>query len=419
MNNITKTSVTILSFLFFIHSAEAENKSLLSLFSNKQEVNYQKIYLEAIQKIKDEYVDEVSEKQLVQAAIDGMLSSLDPYSRFLNEDSAREIVETTKGEFSGIAVEVTMDEKNRLQVISPYENGPAFKAGVKAGDLITAIDAENTYGLTLAELAKKLRGPIGSKVVLSIYREDLKESIDVKITRDIIKLIPVSATLIPDDIIYINIMIFNSKTAEEIKYQYSKLSSSSAKPLKGVILDVRWNPGGLFDQAIETSNMFLDNGKPIVSVRGRTQESHQDYYSEGSDITNGLPIVIIVNSGTASAPEIVVGALHDNQRAVLVGTKTFGKASMQSVVPMEDGSAMKMTTAKYYTPSGLSIHGYGIEPDIIVQDIEKGLKNRKINFHDEKSLKKDPQLRRAIELLKGNYLYNKNDHEGSYLSDSN
>ena len=221
---------------------------------------------------------------------------------------------------------------------------------------------------------------MGSKVILSIYREETKESLDIKITRDIIKLIPVSAVLLPDDIIYMNIMIFNSKTAEEIKSQYNKLHSSAERPLKGVILDVRWNPGGLFDQAIETSNMFLDNGKLIVSVRGRTPENNQEYYSEGSDITNGLPVVIIINSGTASAPEIVVGALHDNQRAILVGTKTFGKASMQSVIPIEDGSAMKMTTAKYYTPSGLSIHGYGIEPDIIVQDIEKGLKNRNVNF---------------------------------------
>jgi len=404
--NIKYISAALLATTLNCATAYSQSKSLLNIFSGKNNVDYQQVYQDVFARVQDEYVEEVSEKALTEAAIEGMLSSLDPYSGFLDEKNTRDIISSTKGEFSGIAVEVTMD-KGRLKIISPYEDGPAFRAGIRAGDIITAIDHNATHGLSLSDLAEKLKGAVGSTVTLSIHREQTNETMDITITRTIVKLIPVSSKLIGEDVAYINISTFNAKTSEEIKEQYERMVKTAKKQIKGVVLDMRWNPGGLFDQAIETSSLFLKPDQPIVSVRGRSIESYQDYTSEGKDITNGLPIIILVNGGTASAPEVVVGALQDNKRAVVLGSKTFGKASMQSIIPLDETTAIKLTTAKYYTPSGASIHGHGIIPDISVQDVAVDSQHKLTSLRGQRSLQADPQLRRAIELIKGDYFYSK------------
>lgn len=382
-----------------------ESKSLFKLISEPKKVDYQSLFEDVLTQVQEGYVEEVNDKKLIEAAIEGMLTSLDPYSCFLDEQSTRDIVNSTRGESSGIAVEITLDKK-MLKVITPYENGPAFKAGIKAGDIITAINNEPTKDKTLSELAEKLRGPAGTTVTLSIYRESNEKIKDIKIVRDIIKMIPVSTQVIKNNVLYINITIFNAKTAHEIQHQYQQtMASIDAKSIKGVILDMRWNPGGLFDQAVAVSNLFLDPDQLIVTSRGRSPESNQSYYSDSTDITNGLPLIILANEGTASSPEVVVGALQDNKRAVIVGAKTFGKASMQSIIPLGNNTSIKLTTAKYYTPSGSSIHGSGITPDIMVEDKEIAIPGKKTSLRGPQFLQHDPQLRRAISLIQSMHFY--------------
>jgi carboxyl-terminal processing protease len=402
MNFLRQISLFVIVIVFLMHPSAVEAKSLFGIFSGKKNLDYQQLFQDVYQKIKDEYVEETPDKKLIEAALAGMLSSLDPYSTFLDEKDTQAILDATTGEFSGIAVEVTL-EKGRLKVISPYEDGPAFKAGVRAGDIINSIDKEPTYGRTLSNLADSLKGTAGTVVHLTIMREGLDIPLEVKIKREVIKLITVSSKLIDDNIIYININTFNAKTSDEIEQQYNLRSKQTDKLIKGLIIDMRWNPGGLFDQAVETSNLFLVPGQPIVSVRGRSAESYQEYYADGRDITEGLPIVLLVNEGTASAPEIVIGALQGNKRAIVVGTKTFGKASMQSVIPISEHTAIKFTTAKYYTPEGNSIHGVGLIPDIVVNG-----SNEETNKESKTSFKKnhkfvDSQMRRAIEVIQQDY----------------
>lgn len=377
----------------FFNTVEAQSESLLNIFSGKKQVNHQQFLIDTFNRVKEEYVEDVSEKALAEASIQGMLNSLDPYSSFLDERATTDFMDYAKGEISGIGVEITMD-KGHIKVITPYKNGPAYNAGIISGDVITAIDQKIIKNSPLSEVADKLRGPVGSKLSLTIHREENSEIFNIEVVRAIVKLTPVHGSIM-DDIAYINIPTFNEKTAEEVKKQYEQLSKGNINPIKGVILDMRWNPGGLFDQAIATTELFLKDGL-IVSTRGRTPESEENFYAVGEDITGGLPLVILINGATASSPEIVTGALQDNKRAIVLGTKTFGKASMQSIIYLGHGVSIKLTTAKYYTPNGTLIHGIGIQPDIVVSE-EEAPTQKKSSLAS--SGKRDVQLLRAISLI--------------------
>ncbi|CAL7962539.1 carboxyl-terminal processing protease [Alphaproteobacteria bacterium] len=334
------------------------------------------LFVKAFEQVKSNYVEEVNDRKLVENAIQGMVSGLDPHSAYFDEKSYNNMQTATRGEFGGIGVEVTLD-KGLVKVVSPYESGPAFRAGVKVGDAIVAVDREDIVNMNLADVAEKLRGNPGSTVKVRVYREN-GERAEFEIVRELIHIIPVKAKLIANDtIVYIKISSFNSKTAGILKSEYSSIEKSlkekSKKGPDGVILDLRWNPGGLLEQAAEVADLFLRN-TDIVSIRGRNPEQNRVYRSGDNDITGGLPIVALVNGGSASAAEIVAGALQDNKRGLIVGTKSFGKGSVQAMIPLSNNGSssgngvIKLTTALYYTPLGRSIQAEGILPDIIVPE---------------------------------------------------
>ncbi|MDF3048018.1 MAG: carboxyl-terminal processing protease [Candidatus Midichloriaceae bacterium] len=408
-----------------------------NLFVSKQDVNYELLFKEVMERTKVDYVDEVTDKKLIESAIEGMLSSLDPHSTFLNEKEFQEMRISTKGEFGGLGIEVTM-EKGFIKVISPYEDGPAFKVGIRAGDFITMIDGTVVKGMTLSQAVEKLRGKPKTKVKLTIFRESTTESFEASPIREIVKIIPVKAKLVAENVALIKITTFNETTAALVRKEFLRLHDQAKEKgaaLRGLILDLRWNPGGLFEQAKEIAELFLEDGV-IVSTKGRLPESNQVYRASGIDITEGLPIAVLINGGSASASEIVAGALQENRRALLVGTKSFGKGSVQTVLPLPGNTAMKLTTSRYYTPSGKAIQANGIEPDVVVEEAivtkvkqqnnipneaallghlaqEGESKNgaqptKKIqsisNFLDVKELE-DYQLLRAIDVVKGMALY--------------
>lgn len=433
--------IIIMSFLLPAGSACASSdqpsKSInyYNLLVSKNDINYDQLFKEVVEKVKQDYVEDVTEKKLIEASIEGMLSSLDPHSTFLNEKEFQEMRISTKGEFGGLGLEVTM-EKGFIKVISPYEDGPAFKAGVKVADFITMIDGQVVKGLTLVQAVEKLRGKPKTKVKVNIYRESTNESFELSITREIVKLIPVKAKLITNDIALINITTFNESTASMVKKEFFRLLEASKEKnsmLRGLILDLRWNPGGLLEQSREVSELFLEDGI-IVSTKGRLSEANQIYRAGGADISEGLPIVVMINGGSASASEIVAGALQDNKRALVLGTKSFGKGSVQTVMPLPGGAAMKLTTSRYYTPLGKAIQANGIDPDVVVEEAVITPTKRKFNTsesslvghlakeQDEATKQPDPkdvivipgvdtkdandyQLLRAIDLVKGMALY--------------
>ncbi|MCE2993270.1 MAG: S41 family peptidase [Alphaproteobacteria bacterium] len=340
-----------------------------NLLVSKSDVNNEVLFKEVLEKVRQDYVEEVSQKKLIEYSIEGMLSSLDPHSTFLDEKEFKEMRMATKGEFGGLGLEVTM-EKGFVKVVSPYEDSPAFKAGVKVGDFITMIDGQVVKGLTLSQAVEKLRGKPKTSVKVNIYREATNESLELTLTRENIKIIPVKAKLIGNDVGVIRITSFNEHTASLVRKEYSRLADAAKEKhsaLRGLIMDLRWNPGGLLDQSREVAELFLEDGI-IVSTKGRIPDSNQVYRAGGVDISEGLPIVVIINGGSASASEIVAGALQDNKRALVVGTKSFGKGSVQTVMPLPGGSAIKLTTSRYYTPSGKAIQANGIEPDVVVED---------------------------------------------------
>jgi carboxyl-terminal processing protease len=307
--------------------------------------------------IKEEYVSELPERKIVEKAIVGLLSSLDPHSSYLNEKTFAFLKNETDGEFGGIGIEITGDE-SFIRIISPVDDTPAYKAGLKSGDIIVYINDECVSGLSIEEAISKLRGPAHTKVKLKIKRAD-KPLFDVKIERDIIKVQSVKPEIL-DKIGYIRISSFDKNTADSIK-QF--LKDNKDKQLSGLVLDLRNNPGGLLDAAIDVSNIFLDGGK-IVSTRGRTKENSKSYFAGVGDLSNGMPLVVLINSGTASAPEILAGALQGNKRAIIVGNRSFGKGSVQKIIPLSEKIAIKLTVAKYFTPSGGCIQANGIVPDI-------------------------------------------------------
>ena len=397
--------------------------SVYSIDNEISEYDYLKFLGESIEKIKSDYVEHVDNKEIVESAINGILSSLDPHSSFLNAKSMEDMKIQTKGEFGGLGIEVTM-ENGFVKVISPIDNTPAYKAGIKAGDYITHLDKKSVIGLTLDQAVGKMRGAVGSKLKITIGRTDT-EPFDITIKRDIIKITSVRSRL-EKDVGYLRITTFSEQTNKSTKEAIKKLKKN--KNLKGFILDLRNNPGGLLEQAVSISDLFLEKGE-IVSTRGRDSENPEIYKAKPGDHINGLPLVVLINSGSASASEIVAGALQDHKRAIILGTQSFGKGSVQTIIPVNPFGALRMTTAKYFTPSGKSIQKKGISPDIEVvqakvEKIEKRNLNRESDLRgaldntntnddkkdNEKSNEKivdDFQLSRALDLVRGISLYKK------------
>ncbi|MCX7587671.1 S41 family peptidase [Phenylobacterium sp. 58.2.17] len=340
------------------------------------------LFGDVLDTVERQYVTEVDDQKLIEAAIDGMLTSLDPHSGYLNPDSFDDMRDQTRGEYGGLGLEVTSEE-GVVKVISPMDGTPAFKAGVKPGDFITAVNGESVLGLSVNEAVKQMRGKPGEAVTLTIAREK-SDPFDVKIVREVIK--PKSATAkMEGDYGYLRVSGFNEKTTDEAEAALADLKAKNPK-MKGLVLDLRNNPGGLLDQAVGISDMFLEGGE-IVSQRGRDPRDIERYNARAGDVTGGLPMVVLVNSGSASAAEIVAGALQDRKRAEVVGLTTFGKGSVQTVIPLRGGmdGALKLTTARYYTPAGRSIQKTGIEPDLEVaetRDQAQRIANRAFQFSE-------------------------------------
>ncbi len=324
------------------------------------------LFGDIFERIRAQYVEQIDERKLIEAAINGMLTSLDPHSSYLPAEAYSEMREQTRGEFGGLGIEVTQEE-GFVKVVSPIDGTPAAEAGIKAGDFITQVNGENLAGLTLDEAVNMMRGPVGSEIVVTIAREGTDEPFDVTIIRDTIKIAAVKARTDQQTVI-LRITTFSDQTfsglEEGIRKSVEELGGIDK--VNGFVLDLRNNPGGLLTQAIAVSDAFLEKGE-IVSTRGRKPEDSERFNAEPGDLAQGKPVVILINGGSASASEIVTGALQDHHRAIVVGTKSFGKGSVQTVIPLKGDAAMRLTTARYYTPSGRSIQSLGISPDIVVE----------------------------------------------------
>lgn len=393
------------------------------------------LFGDVFERVRADYVEESTDESLIEAAITGMLSSLDPHSSYLNAKRFREMQVQTKGEFGGLGIQVSM-EGGLVKVISPIDDTPAYRAGVEAGDLVTHLDGDPVLGLTLGQAVDKMRGRVGTDIRLTIRREG-RDSFDVTITRAIIKIKSVRSRL-EGNIGYLRITSFNEQAGKGVKEAMAKLHKERGDSLHGIVLDLRNNPGGLLDQAVAVSDAFLDKGE-IVSTRSRRAEETQRYNARPGDLAKSLPMVVMINGGSASASEIVAGALQDHHRAIVLGTKSFGKGSVQTIIPLPGRGAMRLTTARYFTPSGRSIQVVGIEPDITVEqakvetiatqrrrreaDLRGALDNGTVpakekekdkqkgkNGNDEKDDKtkeaktlvsQDYQLARALDLLRG------------------
>jgi carboxyl-terminal processing protease len=411
----SKSQLSILALiLLFINTISLSNASS-NLGNRESENSNYELLLQVLEYVKKEYVKPVDEKKLVEAALEGVLSSLDPHSAFLSRDEYKEMKLNLDGEFGGLGIEVISEHK-LIKVITPYEGSPAFQAGIRSGDYITAIDGQLVKGMSISEAIEKMRGQPNSTVRLNIYREDTGENLELTAKRKIIKIKNVKGMRLEEDIAYINVSNFNNKTAFNIKQEFQKMLKEKSLPIKGIILDLRWNPGGSLEQAKEVADLFLSSGH-IVSVRGRNNQIIYSFQAKPEDIAKNLPIVVLINGGSASASEIVAGALQDNKRAIVVGTKSFGKGSVQSVVDLPSGAAFKLTTALYYTPSGRSIQDKGIIPDIELPETKNKKEDTKsppATAHKlpvtENGQIKDLQLTRALDVLRGMTLY------GNYVS---
>lgn len=321
---------------------------------------------EVFERIRNDYVEEVEDEELLEAAIQGMLRNLDPHSTYLNQKNFQSIRQQTRGEFGGLGIEVTLDETGYVRVVAPIDDTPAFRAGIQSGDLITELDGVAVQGLTLGEAVEKMRGEVGSDIVLTILRGE-KEPFKATVTRDRIKVQSVRHRIEGGDIGYLRISSFTGQTQSGLDKSIAAIKEEAGDDLKGFILDLRSNPGGLLDQAISVSDTFLEKGE-VVSTRGRDPENAQRYHATPGDQIDGLPLIVLINGGSASASEIVAGALQDHGRAIVLGTQSFGKGSVQTIMPLSrPGTAIKLTTQRYYTPSGRSIQQKGISPDILVE----------------------------------------------------
>ena len=374
-----KHILKVLSIFLFLSS--------VALAKNNNEF-YKKIDLfgEVLEKVKKEYVDEIDESETIDAAINGVLQSLDPYSAYMNPELFNSMQTDTKGEFGGLGIEVGM-EAGVIKVISPIDGTPASKAGIKAGDYIVKINDVQVQGKTLMEAVKLMRGPVGSKINLTIRRKGIKDALNKTIKREIIEIQSVETKIIKKDIGYLRLKSFNSNSSKQLVDEISKIERKD-RP-KSYILDLRNNPGGLLTQAINVVDFFLDDGE-IVSTRGRRVIENRRFFAKRGDRVKGKPIIVLINNGSASASEIVAGALRDHKRAILLGESTYGKGSVQSIIPLSDGGGIRLTISKYYLPSGESISEVGVKPDIFIKEEADDFQ---INS------KSDNQLNYAIKLL--------------------
>jgi carboxyl-terminal processing protease len=387
------------------------------------------LFGEVLDRIRTDYVESVEERKLIEDAINGMLSALDPHSSFMGAKSFRDMQVQTRGEFGGLGIEVTM-ENGFVKVVSPIDETPAARAGLRPGDFVTHIDNEAVLGLTLQEAVEKMRGPVNSNIKLMIRRGG-GDPFEVTLTRAVIRVQSVRSR-VEGDLGYVRITSFTEQTETGVKNAIDRIKQQTGNKLKGLVLDMRNNPGGLLDQAISVSDAFLDKGE-IVSTRGRKNEEGQRFNAKPGDLLGGLPIVVLINGGSASASEIVAGALQDHRRAILLGTRSFGKGSVQTIIPMGNQGAIRLTTARYYTPSGRSIQAQGIDPDIVVEparlekldqprarreaDLRGALRNDQQQPQQQQpgaegggqgpaDGAEDYQLQRAFDLLRGLALYN-------------
>ena len=381
----------------------------LSVFADKKSeakklpVEDLRIFAEVFGKIKADYVEEVEDKQLLTEALNGMLAGLDPHSTFLDQDHFKEMQQGTAGEFGGLGIEVGMED-GFVKVISPIEDTPAFKAGLQSGDLIIKLDDKSTKGMTLNDAVKIMRGKPGTSLNVQILRKGQDAPFDVKITRAQIKSQSVKAKLIQEDYGYIRVTQFQERTGEDVAKSINKLFDENKKPLNGLVLDMRNNPGGLLNAAVAVSAAFIPEGELVVYTEGRAKDSKMhltaipenfvrdpknNYIEKLPSEIKKTPLVVLVNNGSASASEIVAGALQDHKRALVVGTKSFGKGSVQSILPMNNGTAIKLTTARYFTPNGRSIQAKGIDPDIVVEDGFSGLMSREADLSNRLSNPED------------------------------
>ncbi len=406
------TAMALLSSMSVAWAASSDTYRQLNLFGD------------VFERVRADYVEDVTDKELIESAIEGMLMSLDPHSSYLNPEKFEEMQVQTKGEFGGLGIEVTME--NRLvKVVSPIDDTPADRAGLKAGDLITHLDGTQVLGLTLSDAVELMRGPVGTDIVLTVRREGADKPLDITITRAIIKIRSVRSR-VEGDAAYLRITTFNEQTLGGVEKALKDLKSELGNRMTGVIMDLRNNPGGLLDQAVAVSDAFLDKGE-IVSTRGRRHDSTQRFNARPGDLAEGLPIIVLINGGSASASEIVAGALQDHRRAIILGTKSFGKGSVQTIIPISGQGAIRLTTARYFTPSGRSIQAKGIEPDIGVEQarietIDNGQSRSEATLRNplsgdsetdepdngterSEAAKDDFQLARALDLLRGLALF--------------
>lgn len=390
------------------------------------------LFGDVFERVRAQYVEPMTDEDIIENAVSGMLSSLDPHSSYLDDDDYKDMQVQTRGEFGGLGIEVTMDN-GFVKVVSPIDETPAANAGVEAGDYITHLDGEQVLGLSLSEAVDKMRGKVGEPIMLTIVREGAEDKLEIEIIRDIIKIQSVKSRIEQDDVGYVRVTTFNQNTMPGVKKAIEEIKAKAEGKIVGYVIDLRNNPGGLLDQAISVSDAFLDKGE-IVSTRGRNENDTKRDNATPGDLAEGKPLIVLINGGSASASEIVAGALQDHRRAIIMGTQSFGKGSVQTVIPLPGHGAMRLTTARYYTPSGRSIQAEGIEPDIIIEQakleelnnkgrtresdlrgaisndskLSKKLKEttKEQGEKDEKEKPKDYQLGRAIDLLHGVVLYN-------------
>ena len=437
---LTIVAVTMVSTLLLVPFSTFATETPKNTSNTYRLLN---LFGDVFERVRADYVEQPTDEKLIEAAINGMLTALDPHSSFMNAKSFRDMQVNTRGKFGGLGIQVTM-EAGFVKVISPIDDTPAHRAGVEAGDFITHLDGKPVQGLTLSQAVERMRGKIGADIKLTIRRKSVTKPFDIKITRAVIKLDPVSSR-IEEKVGYVRIKSFNEQTDKGLEKAMARFQDELGKTLVGVVLDLRNNPGGLLDQAVSVSDAFLERGE-IVSTRSREPEDTRRYNATPGDLALGLPVVVLINGGSASASEIVAGALQDHRRAIVLGTRSFGKGSVQTIMPLSGHGAMRLTTARYFTPSGRSIQAKGIDPDIVVEpskiekitivkntreaDLHGALKNTGTNDDSKSSEKKnaaamgpsesnkpnkkpnkktapsqDYQLTRALDLLRGLSLY--------------